>query len=254
MRILFFGDIYGEPGLRFFKANIDNIKKKYKPNIIILNGENASLLGKGLSLVFYKHFMEAGVSLITGGNWIYHNKKAVEKFSELNVIRPANVKEAPGIGYKIMKFNNQTILVLNLLGRVFNNVPTESPFDTAKKILTTEKYDYALVDFHAEATSEKVALGLYLDGLASIVVGTHTHVLTADEKVLPKKTLYISDAGMTGLKYGVIGVDYDPVIKKFLNGYGETATITDGVCILNAVLFDLQRQEITKIIIDEENN
>src|SRR5690606_13013280 len=135
------------------------------------------------------------------------------------VVRPINFIEAPGKGYDVIKYNNQTLLVVNALGRTFMNANLESPFFDIEKVIDAVNTDYVFVDFHAEATAEKGDLGHYLDGKASVVVGTHTHIQTADERVLPKGTLYITDVGMTGPLDGIIGVEKDIVIKRFIHGH-----------------------------------
>lgn len=243
MKILFIGDIYGEPGRKILFDNLEELKRKYKPNIIIANAENAAH-GRGLTKNIYKECMQAGIHLLTMGNHTYANRQIYELFEDenINIVRPINYANVAGNGYKVIKFNDQKILVINALGRTFFNLSLENPFTEVKKVLETVEHDYSIVDFHAEATSEKVALGHYLDGLASAVLGTHTHIPTADERVLPKGTLYISDVGMTGPLNGIIGVDKDLIIERFLNGVSGMNVVADGPTWLNAVILDFSNE------------
>ncbi|MGI6787622.1 MAG: TIGR00282 family metallophosphoesterase [Acholeplasmataceae bacterium] len=255
MKILFIGDIYGEPGRRILQENIELLKTKYKPNIIIANAEN-SAHGRGITHNIYKEFMSMGIHLLTMGNHTYGNRQILELFEDenINIIRPINYSNVSGNGYKIINFNGKKLLVINALGRTFFNLSLENPFTQVKQILETVPHDYSVVDFHAEATSEKVALGHHLDGLASAIVGTHTHIPTADERILPKGTLYITDVGMTGPLNGVIGVDKDLIIERFINGISGMNVVADGPTWLNAVLLNLDEKlpSIKRIQIYEE--
>jgi len=244
MKILFVGDIYGEPGRRILLENLDKLKSEYKPNLIIVNAENAAH-GRGITKKIYKEFMSAGIHLLTMGNHTYGNRQVFDLFEDenINIIRPINYQNIPGYGYKVINFNDKKVLVINALGRVYFNLSIENPFTMVENILKTVPHDYSIVDFHAEATSEKVALGHYLDGLASAVVGTHTHIPTADERVLPKGTLYITDVGMTGPYDGVIGVKKEVIIERFINGISQINEVDEGPTWLNAVLLDFSRKE-----------
>lgn len=247
MIILFVGDIYGELGRKMLLDHLGDLKETYKPNLIIVNGENSANNGRGINESFYKELMKNGVHAVTMGNHVWGQKELVDFIENSNVVRPLNYLSAPGKGYLIINYNNTKVLVMNLLGRTFLDANLENPFVLAKKILEEENYDYSLIDFHAEATSEKVALGHYLDGLASAVVGTHTHVQTADERMLPKGTFYITDVGMTGPLNGIIGVNKEIVINRFLNGFTVPNKVEEGICQLNAVLIDFSLKEITRI-------
>lgn len=252
MKILFIGDIYGEPGRRILLDNLDNLKKEYKPNLIIVNAENAAH-GRGITKRIYKEFMSAGINLLTMGNHTFGKKEINELFEDenINIIRPINFLNIPGKGYKVINYNDKKVLVINALGRVYFNLSTENPFLMTKHILDTVEHDYSIVDFHAEATSEKIAFGHYLDGLASAVLGTHTHIPTADERKLPNGTLYITDVGMTGPLNGVIGVKKEVIIERFINGISDINQVDDGPTWLNAVLLDftLKEPSIKRIMI-----
>ncbi|MGE4319933.1 MAG: TIGR00282 family metallophosphoesterase [Acholeplasmataceae bacterium] len=251
MRILFIGDVYGQRGLDALNLFLPEIKNEYKPNIIIVNGENAAN-GRGINKKIYKELMSMGIHMITMGNWVWGHKELYEFIDDANIVRPFNFYEAPGQGYKIISYNQKKILVINALGRTFMNGNVENPFLGIKKILEDVACDYSIVDFHAEATSEKVALGHYLDGLASAVVGTHTHVPTADSRTLPKGTLYVTDVGMTGPLDGIIGVDRDIVINRFLNGHSVPNVVASGPIQFNAVLMDLCNKKIKHIHLESE--
>ncbi len=249
MKILYIGDIFGELGLNYLKENLQNIRQEYKVNMIFVNGENVSG-GKGLNFQHYQDLMKLGVSAITMGNHTFSNKEIREYINESKVIRPANLNTDLGKGYQTIKYNDKTITVINLLGRIYmNNMCLDCPFQTLDKILETVKSDYYIVDIHAEATSEKIALALDFDGKVDAVVGTHTHVSTADNRVLPNGTLYISDIGMTGPLNGVIGDNAQTIIKRFRTGIYEPAKTETGEVQFNAVLLDLNdnKNSITRI-------
>ena len=251
MRLLFIGDVNGEDGVRYLADNIDDIKKKYKINVVIANGENAAE-GKGVNLKLYKEFMKMGVNAITLGNHAFSNKE-IDKLLEdkANVVVPANYPSYFNKGYITIKYNNETITVINILGRVYMNLPLECPFRTAKKIIDEVKSDYYIVDFHAEATSEKKTLGYYLDGINGAVLGTHTHVATCDETILEKGTFYITDVGMTGPLDGIIGADRDLIIERFLEGRPTRLVMAKGRMQLNAVVIDFDNKKIERINIKD---
>lgn len=246
MKVLFIGDLYGKAGVDALIEALPELKQTYQPNIIIANAENAAN-GRGISLSIYKELMRAGVHALTMGNWVWGHKDLFEFIDESKVVRPVNFAHAPGKGFLTINYNGQKLLVINALGRTFMNPNLNDPFVTIEQVLKQETYDYSLVDIHAEATSEKVALGHYLDGLASAVVGTHTHVPTADARILPRGTLYQTDVGMTGPLNGVIGVDRDIVINRFINGYSIPNEVAKGMRQINAVLLDLKLKRIQSI-------
>ncbi len=213
------GDIVSGPGRSAVRDFLEKEAREY--DFITANAENAAG-GTGLTTKIAEQLLDYGIDVLTSGNHIWRINKFVEGLEEqpdkLAVIRPANYPPStPGRGYKVLRVNGKRILVFNLQGRTFmDNI--DCPFRTADKILQSEEYDLALLDFHAEATSEKVALGHYLAGRITAFVGTHTHVQTADEKLMGGKTAYITDVGMTGPLKSVIGVRTELAQKRFLTG------------------------------------
>lgn len=253
MKILFIGDVYGTPGVEFLKKNINRLKEEYQPNIIIVNGENAASNGRGITFDIYKQFMNMGVNIVTLGNHAFDNKKVFEFINnpEYNIVRPCNYYNADGFGYKIIKYNDKKLLVINAMGRSFMNLALENPFLEIEKILQNEEYDYSFLDFHAEATAEKVTIAYYFDGKIDCIVGTHTHIPTADERVLPNKTLYQTDAGMTGPYHSSIGADFNSVYDRFIKGYSQRIEVASGSNWLNGTLFDIENKTIKRVQIIE---
>ncbi|RKY81066.1 TIGR00282 family metallophosphoesterase [candidate division KSB1 bacterium] len=220
LNILFIADVVGSEGFDAVASTINKVKEKYDIHFTVLNGEN-SASGKGLLKKNAESFFSLGIDVITSGNHIW-NKKEIYSFLDSNkdVLRPANYPEmCPGTGIRIKETaNGIPVAVLNLQGRSFM-YPIDCPFQTADMHIENLKKSgikVIFIDFHAEATAEKVALGWYVDGKVSAVVGTHTHVQTADNRILPNGTAYITDAGMTGSLNSVIGMDIDTAIKRFL--------------------------------------
>lgn len=213
-KILFIGDIVGRGGREAVKKILPSLKEKYSPDITVANGEN-SAGGAGINEKKYKELVENGIDVITLGNHVWNNREFIKEIVNCkNAVRPANYPEgAPGKGWIVVN----GIGILNLMGRVFMK-ELDCPFRAADKLIPEiqKETKIILVDLHAEATSEKSAMGWYLDGRVSAVVGTHTHVQTADERILPKGTAYISDVGMVGSLNSVIGVDVAPIIERFL--------------------------------------
>ena len=216
---LFVADIVGKPGLDVTTLYLSGLVKKYDADIVIANGENAHQ-GKGLTDTIAAQYNTIGIDVITGGNHIWDNYKIYTAFKEQdNIIRPANYpKGLPGRGYIIHTIKaGAKIGVLNLQGRTFMQT-IDCPFQASQYLLERiqQETKVIIVDFHAEATAEKQALAYYLDGKISAFIGTHTHVQTADEKILPEGTAYISDAGMTGPHDSVIGMKKEVSIRRFL--------------------------------------
>lgn len=221
MNILFIGDIVGKPGRRAVRELLPLIVTRYDVNFVIANCENAAG-GFGVTREIVAELFDQKIDVLTSGNHIWDKKEVygfLDTFEAL--LRPANYPEGtPGFGSAVAKTpSGKTVGVLNLEGRVFMR-PIECPFRVARKAIEElkKKTDIIIVDFHAEATSEKQALGWFLDGSVGAVIGTHTHVQTADEKILPGGTAYIGDAGMTGPHDSIIGVRKEIVIEKFLTG------------------------------------
>ncbi len=221
MRILFFGDIVGKLGRRAIDKVLPEYKKKYNPDLVIANAENLAH-GAGVTINTVEEILNSGVDILTGGNDIFKKKSFAEVFLQFEnkIIRPANYPSSvPGKGYVTLKINNQRVIIINLNGRVFLNENLDCPFkkfDEIYKLLKIAKNDIVLVDFHAEATSEKSALGWYIDGKATAILGTHTHIPTADAKILPGGTAFVTDIGMTGAKDSIIGVEQEGPLYGFL--------------------------------------
>ncbi len=223
MKILFFGDIVGKLGRRAVAATLPSWKKKYKPDIIIANAENLAH-GKGVTSETIQELTDAGVHAFTSGNHIWDKPQVLEVIKDKKVIllRPANYPSGtPGEGWSIVTIGKNQLAIVNLQGRVFMHENIDDPFRKLDEVLVEIKKQTKdkipiFVDFHAEATSEKTALGWYADGRVAIVVGTHTQVRSGDARLLLKGTAYQTDIGMSGARDGVIGVDREIIIKKFL--------------------------------------
>lgn len=241
MKILAIGDLIGNAGIKELKKQLAEIKKKEEIDFVIVNGEN-SAEGMGLTETNFKDILAMNIDVITMGNHTWGKKDIFKFIDHPKLIRPANYpKGVVGKGYNIYTCQNKKIAVINLIGRVDINVLSENPFIVVNEIVEKikEEVDMIFVDFHAEATAEKIAMGYFLDGKVTAVYGTHTHVQTADEKILPNGTGYITDIGMTGPKHSVIGMDITASLKRFETTLPERYRIATGECILNAVMFDI---------------
>lgn len=222
IKIIAFGDIIGRPGREALKKIIPDIRKQYLPDIIIANGENLAH-NEGLTEKILNEVLGYGIDFITLGDHAFdREKEMVRIFSRKSypIIRPANYPlGVPGEGWRIIEIKKSKIAILNLMGRVFFREILDCPFRTSEKALAEIKKETNAIicDFHAEATSEKKAMGYHLDGRASLVYGTHTHIPTADEQILPQKTAYLTDIGMTGPKTSVIGSDPEISLKHFIS-------------------------------------
>ena len=236
-RILFVADVVGRPGRECVKALLPGLREELTPDLTIVNGENAAG-GFGITAKIAKELRAAGADVITTGNHVFDQRDFLAELpSEERLLRPHNYPSgAPGTGVCLVEKAGVTVLVMNLMGRLFMN-DIDDPFRSADAILA-EHPDVKVVfcDFHGEATSEKVAMGWYLDGRASACVGTHTHVPTADARVLPGGTAYVTDVGMVGPRDGVIGVDKAAVLKRFLTGVPHRFEVAAGVVTFNSVL------------------
>lgn len=251
MNVLILGDIFGRPGRRIVAELLPGLKEQYDPVLIIANGENAAG-GFGLTRKIAEQLFSMGIHVLTSGNHIWDQKEMYFHISEEpRILRPANYPpNVPGAFLYRHEIMEGTIAVVNLIGRVFM-LDYDCPFREADRILAEldENVTHVIVDFHGEATSEKIALARYLDGRVSAVVGTHTHVLTADEGILPQGTAYITDLGMCGPKEGVLGVEADTVINKFLTQLPARFSVAKGPAQLNGVVIALDRQGGAKSII-----
>lgn len=245
MRLLMIGDIVGRPGRRAVRQNVPGLVNQLDVDIVIANGEN-SAGGNGITREVAQELFSAGVDVITMGNHVWNQKDIYTYIGqETRIIRPANYPPgAPGRGCGIFRTKGGLELgVANISGRIFMQ-ELDCPFRKADEVVNQmrEKVDIILVDFHAEASSEKVAMGWYLDGRVTAVCGTHTHVQTADERVLPGGTAYISDVGMTGPRDSVIGVKKDIVIEKFITQMPRRFEVADGLYQFNAVLVNIDEE------------
>jgi len=242
MKVLYIGDIMGEPGRRAVARVIPRLVSQRKIDVVVGNGENVAG-GFGITPELAEELFSMGLSAITTGNHAWDKKEILDYFPhERRLLRPANYPEGvPGQGSVVIETAaGEELGVLQLMGRAY--MPTlDCPFQTAKREMARLKKRVAavLVDMHAEATSEKMAMGHYLDGEATAVVGTHTHVQTADEQILPRGTAYLTDIGMTGPLHGVIGVKKELAIEKFLTGMPRRFEVASGPTVFCAVLIEL---------------
>ncbi len=240
MKILFIGDIIGEPGRKMVRAQMRGLVEQYRPDLVVANGENAAG-GFGITPDIAEELFSLGIHVLTSGNHVW-DKKEIEPYltKQDRLIRPSNYPAGnPGFGSVVISTGAGKAAVLNLEGRVFMS-NLEDPFRVAVEEIGKLKKEtpVVIVDFHAEATSEKAALAWHLDGKASAVIGTHTHVQTADERVLPGGTAFITDAGMTGPVDSVIGVKKEQAIARFLYQTPHRFEIPKGATHLCAVVVD----------------
>jgi metallophosphoesterase (TIGR00282 family) len=237
LRILFVADVVGHPGRDAVKAILPGLKKEVGADLAIVNGEN-SAGGFGLTSKIAAELKAAGADVITTGNHVFSQKDFVPEIDHLErVLRPANYPPAaPGRGSVVVEVAGHQVLVMNLMGRIFID-GMDDPFRAADAILAAHP-DVKIVfcDMHAEATSEKTAMGWHLDGRASAVVGTHTHIPTADARVLPKGTAYVTDVGMVGPRDGCIGMDKDVVLERFRTGVPNRFVVASGLVTFNSVV------------------
>ena len=242
MNILVLGDIVGESAVKRVKEILPKAIKENDINFVIANGEN-SADGMGITSKIFKDLMCAGVNVVTMGNHTWGKKDIFNIIENKNLLRPANYpKDVLGNGYGIYEYNNKKIAVINLIGRVDMNVLSENPFIVVEEIINKIKdsVDIIIVDFHAEATAEKIAMGYFLDGKITCLYGTHTHVATADETILEKGTAYITDIGMSGPQKSVIGMDVDVSIKRFVTTLPERyKTSTDSKIVCNGIILNI---------------
>jgi 2',3'-cyclic-nucleotide 2'-phosphodiesterase len=242
MKIFFIGDIMGSPGRKAVAALLHKVVDKYSIDLVVANGENASG-GIGITAEVAEQLFQMGIDVMTSGNHIWKHKE-IQAYLETNdrILRPANYPTGtPGRGLTVIETAaGESAAVLNLEGRIFMN-PLECPFRTADRELASlpPEIKTILVDMHAEATSEKLALGWYLDGRVSAVIGTHTHVQTADERILPNGSGYLTDVGMTGPGDGVIGMDRQIIIERFLSQLPQKFKVAGHNIQLQGVVLDI---------------
>ena len=241
MNILAVGDIVGENGVAKLQKELPLLKEKEKIDFVIVNGENAAG-GMGLTEKLFQKILAAGADVVTLGNHTWSKRDIFRFIDHEQLIRPANYpKGVVGKGYHIYSCQGKKIAVINLLGRTNMGILTENPFLEVDTILNQikGKADYIIVDFHAEATAEKIAMKQYLDGRVSVLFGTHTHVQTADEEITEKGTAYITDIGMTGPIDSVIGMEKKASMKRFITTLPEKYRLAEGECKLNACIFSI---------------
>ncbi len=245
MKLLFFGDIVGRVGREGVRKVIPEAKKLWQPDIIIANAENLAH-GTGITPKVIQEMQQAGINIFTSGNHVWDKPLGEELLQDKNpvVLRPENFgKRKSGTGYKIVTIADKKLLVINLQGTVWMKDEVDNPFLTLDAIFAQhppKDFDAIFIDLHAEATSEKVAMGWHADGRASFVVGTHTHVPTADARILPGGTAYLTDVGMSGARDSVIGVEREPVLKRFKGEPGGRFEYAEeGTADVNAVFVEI---------------
>jgi metallophosphoesterase (TIGR00282 family) len=267
VNILFIGDIFGRPGRNIVRARLAGLVQKHSVDLVVANGEN-SAAGFGITPALAEELFEMGIAVITTGNHVWDKREILEYFKQADgnphsparrVLRPANFPPGmPGWGrYEGVAKNGTPYCVINLQGRIFMG-SNDDPFRMADQLLRETQAKVILIDLHAEATSEKIAFGWYVDGRATAVLGTHTHVPTADEHVLPRGTAFQTDVGMTGPYDSVIGVQKDLVVEKFLNNMPvrfEAATGDVRLCATLVACDDAsgRAQSITRIMLREND-
>lgn len=235
------GDIVGESGVRYVKNHLNAIRKLNGIDMVIANGENSAKSGKGITKDAASALFLCGVDVITLGNHAFHHNDVLKLLEEhANIIRPANLPpETAGAGWTVADLGFASVGVVNANGRIYME-PAGCPFRAVQSAVEKirRQTPVIVVDFHAEATSEKLAMGYLLDGTVTAVVGTHTHIQTADERILPKGTAYITDVGMTGCMESILGVKKEIIIKRFLTTMPQRHEIADGPVTLHGVVID----------------
>lgn len=241
-KILFIGDIVGRSGRRVLLHNLDRLKREHAIDYTIVNAENAAA-GFGITRKIADELLDKGADLLTSGNHIWDKREALDFIvEEPRLLRPQNYPEdAPGRGWHRARVGDVTVGVFNTMGTVFMHPTLDCPFRCADRVLSTHlaDCDVLFLDFHGEASSEKVAMGWHLDGRVSAVVGTHTHVPTADERVLPGGTAFISDVGMTGCYDSIIGMQVEPSLRRFLHKVPERFEVSRGRGTLCGVVVEI---------------
>ena len=239
MRLLFIGDIMGNAGQEIVLNWLPDLLREEQIDFTIANGENATG-GFGLSKKHFQRLIDCGVDAITMGNHTWDNKDIYRYIDhEPRIVRPANYHASlPGRGWRTYSVGEEKLVLINLIGRVFMK-PCDCPFATVDHILSQVENEIVVVDFHGEATSEKVAMGWHLDGKVAAVVGTHTHVQTNDARILPRGTGYLTDVGMTGPRDSVLGVEKEIILERFITGFSPRFETARGDRQFNAVLFDI---------------
>ena len=255
MNILAIGDLVGEGSVKKLREELPKIKEQRKIDFVIVNAENVAG-GMGITQKAFNQILGAGADVVTLGNHTWSKKDIFNFIDNEKLIRPANYpKGVVGKGYNIYKCKNKKIAVMNLLGRTNMGILTENPFLEADNIINKVKdeVDYIILDFHAEATAEKIAMKEYLEERVNIIFGTHTHVQTADENITNKGMGYITDLGMTGPKESVIGMEKEASIKRFLTSLPEKYKVAEGESIFNACIFEINEDNCRTVKIERIN-
>ena len=242
MKILVIGDVVSSAGCEFLRKKLSSFKKENGIDFCIANGEN-SAVGNGITPDSAQYLFDCGVDFITTGNHIFRRKEIYDFLdSRSDIIRPANFwKNAPGKGTAVVDLGSTQIRIINLSGSAYMD-RCDNPFTAVDEILKNNECKITLVDFHAEATAEKGALAYYLDGRVSAVFGTHTHILTADARILPKGTGFITDTGMTGPVNSVLGIKPESSINLFRTGMPSRFEAAEGECMMNGCIFDIDKK------------
>lgn len=241
MKILAVGDLVGESGVRKLKEVLPQIRKEEQIDFVIVNAENAAG-GMGITTSIFNELKRLNIDAITMGNHTWGKKDIFTFIDDEKINRPANYSRGVvGKGYHIYACKGKRICVVNLIGRTDIGVQSDNPFTKMEDILEEiqGKADYILVDFHAEATAEKIAMKYFLDGKVTAIFGTHTHVQTADEEITPKGMAYITDIGMTGPKNSVIGMDIEVSVKRFVTSLPERYKLAEGECMFNGLILEI---------------
>ena len=255
MKILTVGDIVGESGVKKFKEELPNLRAEYNIDFVIVNAEN-SAGGMGITTKIFNELLELDVDVITMGNHTWGKKDIFSFIDHPKLLRPANYsKGVVGKGHGVYKCRGKNIGVIDLIGRTDMNVLSENPFIKVDSIIKSikDECEIIFVEFHAEATAEKIAMGNYLDGRVTAVYGTHTHVQTADEQIFEKGTAYITDIGMTGPIGSVIGMDKEVSIKRFVTSLPERYKLAEGKCMLSACIFEINDDNCQIVSIERIN-
>ena len=258
MRILFLGDIVGEPGRKAVMNNIAGIKCKHGIDFCIVNGEN-SAGGRGITPKIAKELFASGIQVITTGDHVWDQRELLDYLPiEPKILRPINYPtDTPGSGSVVLDTEHGKIAVLNAQGRTFMNPPLENPFTVVEEEVTKLKKDgvkMIFLDFHAETTSESIAMGFHLDGTVSAVVGTHTHVQTADERILPNGTAHLTDAGMCGPEISVLGRNVESIVWRFKTGLPTRFPVAKGPVRLCGMIVDIDPETGNATHVERYNN
>ena len=238
MRIILFGDVVGRSGRTVLLKHLPKLKAQYEADFCVANAENAAG-GSGLTVDIAKELLAGGVDVITLGDHAFRQKDYREMLSLNRIVRPSNaITSSVGVGFLETKWKNTDVAVINLQGQTFMQ-PSQNPFVEVDKILEQIKAKVIIIDFHAEATSEKIAMGHHLNGKVSVIVGTHTHVQTADAKILHHGTAYLTDLGMVGPEESVIGREIEPVLEHFITGLPQKFHVADGPCQVSGAVVEV---------------